>query len=204
MSERLKSPRLRLFVALDLPEALTEELSAWRAQAFGERADVRLPANSSLHVTLVFLGYQAKRDAGRIAEASFADLASAFDLRAVEVVEVPRRRPRLYAVSLNDSGDALTRWQAGLSERLRKLGVYEPEKRPFWPHVTVARVKAPRRDQGEGRPRDARPEPAPGPPPQLPEPLTRPFRAGRLTLYKSTLRPQGALYEPLAEVVISG
>lgn len=190
MSERLKSPRLRLFVALDLPEALREKLSAWRAQAFGERADVRLPADSSLHVTLVFLGYQAERDVGRIAEASFADRPSGFDLRALEVVEVPKRRPRLYAVSLDDSSDVLTRWQAGLSERLRELGVYEPEKRPFWPHVTVARVKTRR-------------EPAPGPSPQLPEPLTRPFRAERLTLYKSTLRPQGALYEPLAELLTS-
>jgi RNA 2',3'-cyclic 3'-phosphodiesterase len=204
LSERLKSPRLRLFVALDLPEALTEELSAWRAQAFGERAYVRLPANSSLHVTLVFLGYQAERDVGRIAEASFADRPSSFDLRALEVVEVPRRRPRLYAVSLDDPGDALARWQAGLSERLRELGVYEPEKRPFWPHVTVARVKAPRRrDRQKGSRRDAPAEPALGPAPQLPEPLKRPFRAEHLTLYKSTLRPQGALYEPLAELLTS-
>jgi 2'-5' RNA ligase len=61
---------------------------------------------------------------------------------------------------------------------------YRPEKRPFWPHVTLARVK-----KGERRV---------APLPDTPPPPSTPFAAARLTLYRSTLRPQGALYEPLA------
>jgi len=39
------------------------------------------------------------------------------------------------------------------------------------------------------------------PPASEPPPPTEPFDAGVLTLYRSTLRPQGALYEPLARTV---
>lgn len=193
MKERLGSPRLRLFVALELPDSVLDQVVAWQAQTFEERPDLRLLPRPSLHITLAFLGYQAKRDVERIAEVAFAEGGGPFELRAREVVEVPKRRPRLYAVGLEEPGEALGSWQADLSGRLHEAGLYEPEKRAFWPHVTVARLKADQRHAGARRPAapaEVRPE--------LPEALRQAFQARRLTLYQSTLRPQGALYEPLA------
>jgi 2'-5' RNA ligase len=38
--------------------------------------------------------------------------------------------------------------------------------------------------------------------PETPAPPAEPFEAGELTLYRSTLRPQGALYEPLARTAL--
>jgi len=100
-------------------------------------------------------------------------------------VPVPHRRPRLYALGLEDGGGGLHGWQDGLSRRLEEARLYEPEKRPFWPHVTLARVK-----------RGAR---APGLElPQLPPGLAAPFSASRVTLFRSTLKRSGAVYEPLA------
>jgi RNA 2',3'-cyclic 3'-phosphodiesterase len=187
-AERLKSPRVRLFVALDLPDPFLDELTAWQQAELGERGDLRLPSRFSLHVTLVFLGYQAERDVDRIAELSFSEPPPAFELCATEVVEVPPRRPRLYALAMTDEGEALGRWQAGLSERLHEARLYEPEKRPFWPHVTLARVK---RDARVGREFE---------PPELPAELAGPFRTGRVTLFRSTLQRSGAVYEPLASI----
>ena len=46
----------------------------------------------------------------------------------------------LYAVEVASPDTAAI--QAELEERLVAAGLYEPEKRPFWPHVTVARVRA--------------------------------------------------------------
>ena len=66
----------------------------------------------------------------------------------------------------------------------RRRLAYRPEKRAFWPHVTLARVKRGRR----------------APPLDAPDPPAAPFEAPELTLYRSTLRPQGALYEALARV----
>jgi RNA 2',3'-cyclic 3'-phosphodiesterase len=74
-----------------------------------------------------------------------------------------------------------------MSGALEAGGWYRPEKRPFWPHITLARVK-----RGERR--------VP-PPPNEPPPPREPFQAAVVTLYRSTLRPQGAIYEPLARTV---
>lgn len=204
--ERLKSPRLRLFVALDLPDDYLDRLVSWQEEVFKRRRDLRPVGRYSLHVTLVFLGYQAERDVERIAELCFTDPPGPFELRPGDIVEVPPRRPRLYAMDLEDHGGRLGGWQQPLAERLREAGLYEPEKRPFWPHLTVARFKQTERHGVGRRGRHAsggraptRSE-APGPPPELPDELRTPFRAGRLTLYRSTLRPQGAVYEPLSRL----
>jgi 2'-5' RNA ligase len=205
--DRLKSPRARMFVALDLPEEFLDGFVAWQEQAFGARRDLRLIPRFSLHVTLVFLGYQFERDIERIAETSFSERPEPFELRALEVVEVPPRRPRLYAVGLEDSGDALVGWQAGLSARLEAAGLYEPEKRPFWPHLTVGRFKKTERHQGGVRPRTGArargPIDQPEPLPELPDDLQQAFPAGRLTLYRSTLKPQGAVYDALSRVELA-
>ncbi len=192
MPERLKSPRLRLFVALELPRAVLEPLIDWRERALGAMPDARLVAGGSLHVTLVFLGYQYERDVERIAELCFGQPAGGFELRASGIDGVPPRRPRLYALGLEDAGGALGAWQGRLSERLHAAGLYEPEKRPFWAHVTLARGRRnralPRLDE----------------PPALPEELTQPFVPERATLYRSTLTPRGAVYDALAGMELSG
>lgn len=205
--ERPKSPRLRLFVALDLPEQVLDRMVAWQAEAFADRRDLRLVPKYSLHLTLAFLGYQAERDVERIAEVSFAERGDPFDLRPSELVEVPPRRPRLYALGLEDRGKRLGPWQTALAERLEGSSFYEPEKRPFWPHLTVARFKRTERHGVGRRAAGAGGRPGPGHgdsatplPDDLPEELVQPFQAGRLTLYSSTLKPQGAVYEALARV----
>jgi 2'-5' RNA ligase len=179
--ERLKSPRLRLFVALDLPEPFLDELVAWREHRFGGLAEARLLPRASLHVTLVFLGYQYERDVERIAEICFREAAGPFELRATEATGVPPRRPRLYALGLEDEAGAVGAWQGELSTRLTAAGLYEPEKRPFWSHLTVARVR-----HGWSAPRGRLPE--------LPE---RVLRAEGLVLFRSWLGGGPARYEPL-------
>jgi 2'-5' RNA ligase len=83
--------------------------------------------------------------------------------------------------------------QAGLQAQLAAARLYEPEKRPFWPHVTVARVR--REERGSQRPaRVVRP------PRELPKGLLQPFDAVRIVLYRSQIQPQGAHYTPLAQV----
>jgi 2'-5' RNA ligase len=208
--ERLKSPRVRLFVALDLPEPVLDRFVAWQEDTFADRRDLRLVPKYSIHVTLAFLGYQAERDAERIAEVAFGDGAAPFALRPTELVEVPPRRPRLYAVSLDDVGERLTGWQGALAGRLQEAGFYEPEKRPFWPHLTVARFKNTERHRtgggarAGGRGGRGAGAPAAEPMPELPDELTEPFEAARLTLYQSTLKPQGAVYDPLARKPLGG
>jgi RNA 2',3'-cyclic 3'-phosphodiesterase len=97
--ERLKSPRARLFVALDLPEDVRAGLVAWQSTALADPA-LRPVKPESLHMTLVFLGYQAEKDSKAIAKAAFATEASAPAVElAAQPLGVPKgKRPRLIAL----------------------------------------------------------------------------------------------------------
>jgi 2'-5' RNA ligase len=178
-----------MFVALDLPPRVRSELAEWRDALVEGRADLRPVAPEALHVTLVFLGWQDEAAAEAIAAAAFADAPSAPTLRAAGIRPLPPRAPRLFALDLDDDEGRASALQARVSEALEEGGWYRPEKRPFWPHVTLARVK--------------RKERRVAPLPQQPAPPGEPFPAAALTLYRSTLRPQGALYEPLAALELA-
>jgi 2'-5' RNA ligase len=199
-TERLKSPRARLFVALELPESVRAALAAWQREAVKDDGALRAPASETLHVTLCFLGYVPERKIDEVAAVVGGLEPRSVELRfELEPVGVPRARPRLYAASAPSPGaDAFA---AELSERLRAAHLHKPEKRPFWSHVTVARVRPERAPQGSGgRRRRGRPACVEIPPPALPKALGKPFEAVRITLYRSILRPQGAEYVPLASL----
>jgi 2'-5' RNA ligase len=185
----MSGPRARMFLALDLPEEARARLVTWRDALLDGRRDVRPVPPEALHVTLVFLGWQDESAAARIAEAAFGALPGPPPprLAAGGVRAVPPRDPRLFALDLDDEGGRAMALQQSASDALEAGGWYRPEKRPFWPHITLARVK-----RGERR--------VP-PPPELPAAPGDAFEASLVTLYRSTLRPQGAIYEPLARAV---
>jgi 2'-5' RNA ligase len=104
-------------------------------------------------------------------------------LRAGDVVPIPRRgAPRLFALDLADEDGRAAQVQAAVARALEPW--YEPEKRPFWPHVTLARVR-----KGE------RAKPLAGIEPPRDE-----FTARDVTLYRSRLSPKGARYEAIERV----
>ena len=63
-----KSKPVRMFVALDLPEIVREDIAAWGEAELTDPALRRVPPES-LHVTLAFLGNRPTDDVERIAEA---------------------------------------------------------------------------------------------------------------------------------------
>jgi 2'-5' RNA ligase len=189
--ERLKSPRARLFVALDLPQEVLSGIEGWGREALGDPALRPVPA-ASLHITLAFLGYRPEKEIGRIGEIveSIEGPAPLVELRD-PVARPERGKPRLFALPV-ESPQALA-LQSGLETRLVSERFYEPEKRAFWPHLTVARV----RPEARGSKRPRRVESPPGP---LPQGLLQPVSCVRVALYRSELKPQGAQYTPLAQV----
>jgi len=189
--ERLKSPRARMFVALDLPERVRRGLAEWGRRELRDPA-LRPIAAESLHVTLAFLGWTAEKEVERLGEIVAAVAGPAPSLRLGDPVQRPERgRARLFALPVESAGTV--ELQAALQERLVAARLYEPEKRPFWPHVTVARVR--REERGKQRPAPV--EKLPG---ALPKGLLRAFDGVRIALYRSELQPQGAQYTPLAQV----
>jgi 2'-5' RNA ligase len=166
--------RLRLFAALDLPE----EVRAALAEAFaGVGGPWRPLPEEKLHVTLAFLGGRPEDEVEPIA-AALAPLARPVPDLALGRLRV---RARVLAVDVEDGAGALVALQADVVAALVALGVYEPEARPFWPHVTVARLRA----QERARRQNAAP------------PAAR-FAGEALTLYVSRLGRPAARYEPLS------
>lgn len=193
--ERLKSPRVRLFVALDLPDEMREEIVAWGREELADPA-LRPVAPESLHITLAFLGHRPEKEVERIAAVvrESAEPAPWVELRDPEQ-RPPRGRARVFALpAISPGTEAL---QAGISRKLEEEGYYKPEKRLFWPHVTVARV----RPEARG---SRRPAVVSEPPGKLPERLSEARICRRMTLYRSELKPSGAQYVPLAHVELPG
>jgi 2'-5' RNA ligase len=187
----VSSQRARLFVALELPSEMRKDLGEWRDAALGALEDVRPIAAQDLHVTLCFLGWREQGEVEEIAGAcGVLRGRAALELALGDAVLLPRRRPRVLAVALEDPEGELAAAQAGLASGLEASGFYEPEQRSFYGHVTVAR--------GGRRARISRIvllEPDP--------PRVR-FSASRVVLYRSHLRRGGARYEALATVELRG
>jgi RNA 2',3'-cyclic 3'-phosphodiesterase len=128
----------RLFVALDPPEPTREKVARWAEGAAS--SGLRPVRREALHLTLAFLGDRSPAEVSRA-----IDIVGRADPRPVEVVlarepvPVPKRRPRLFALSA-ESGAAVA-VQSGLADELTREGLVEPERRAFWPHLTVLRVR---------------------------------------------------------------
>ena len=180
------SPRARLFLALDLPAEQRARIAAWRDEAIAGRDELRPVREEYLHATLVFLGYRPEKAIEEIARVAFeaAGALRAPSLAPAGIEAVPRRRPRLFALALEDEGGRAAALQTAAEAALADAGHHRPEKRPWWPHVTLARVKA-----------RARAEPLEAPPPPAGS-----FAAPDVVLYRSLLRPEGARYEALERV----
>ncbi|HEY5943675.1 MAG TPA: RNA 2',3'-cyclic phosphodiesterase [Solirubrobacterales bacterium] len=193
--EQSKSPRVRLFVALDLPAELREGIAAWGREALGDPA-LRPVVEESLHLTLAFLGSRPEGEIEAIAEIVREGVGPAPWVELLEPVQrPPRGRARVFALPVISPGSEAL--QAGVSGGLEEAGLYEPEKRPFWPHVTVARV----RPEARG---SRRPAVVSDPPGGLPEGLREARICRRMTLYRSELQSTGARYVPLAQVQLPG
>ena len=177
--------RLRLFVALRLPDEVVERLVRWQREALDAPPATRLVPQDNLHVTLAFLGGRTASDVDAIV-AAITDAAAESGPLELEVRRY-RETPRVGMLVLADRGGdtGAAHLAAGVHDRLARLGVYEPEGRPWTPHVTVVRFRE--------RPRLAPPLPDLGP-----------ISPSEAALYHSVLRPTGAQYEIRESVALGG
>jgi len=171
--------RIRLFLALRLPEDTLDEIERWQ---HGSLEGVRVVPREHLHVTLAFLGSRPAAELAGIV----AVLREAAGRAEGEILLEPEGYHETRSVGmivLRDLGGRAGAFAAGVQHGLERLGVYRREGRPWLPHVTVARFRE-------------RPRLRPEPPPQ------RTFVPSDAAAYLSRLRPSGAQYEVLESVAL--
>ncbi len=175
------SDRRRLFCALTLPEPVLDRLVDWqRAELAGRE---RVVPRTNLHITVAFLGSRPVADVRPVAGELEAAATGAEPMRLS--VRGYRETRSVGMVVLEDDGDHAGRFAAELFTRLERIGVYEPERRRWLPHVTVLRFRQ-----------------APRLRPPLPD--LGAFSPSGAAVYHSLLRPGGAQYEILESFALGG
>jgi 2'-5' RNA ligase len=170
--------RLRLFLALRLPRDALDAVGEWQR---AELRDVRVVPREHLHVTLAFLGSRPATELAAIVDVLREAAAGAGGLRLTPVRY--RETRSVGMLELDDEGGAATALAEDVQRRLEKLGAYRRERRPWLPHVTVARFRE--------RPR-LRPQPPPA----------RTFVPSDAAAYLSRQRPGGVEYHVLESVAL--
>jgi RNA 2',3'-cyclic 3'-phosphodiesterase len=131
--------RIRLFIGLRLPEAVLDRLVEWQQRVFPPSDTYRVVPRENLHVTLAFLGHRPGAELDAIARALRESAAG-----AARPTLTPTRYRGTRSVGMlvfEDVAGRASLLAADLHRRLQELGVYEPEKRPWLPHLTVLRFR---------------------------------------------------------------
>lgn len=180
MSRVWAEESLRLFVACPLPREVERAVAAWQHDELEGRDEVRVSRNP--HITLVFLGDVDRRRlpavTAAIAAVRFAPIAVSF---SGPLFLPPRGPARVVALGVDDPSGALRALQRDLALGLAAAGVHKPEKRPYLPHVTVARYRRP----GERF--------------SLQNVTVPEYCLDRVVLYSSLLERAGAVHTPIAD-----
>jgi 2'-5' RNA ligase len=173
--------RLRLFLALRLPEPVLDAVETWQRRYLHRvRPGMRTVPRDALHITLAFLGHRPAGELPAVLRELRAAAASApADLR---LAPARYRETRSVAMlALDDLGGGATAFAADVQARLERIGAYRREGRRWLPHVTVARFRE-----------------RPGL--RLEPPAMGTFVPSDAAAYLSRLRPGGAQYEVLESV----
>jgi 2'-5' RNA ligase len=183
-ASRPEAKPLRLFVAVEVPEDVREDVAHIVAPVRGRHPGGRWVPTVNQHITVKFLGSTWPRLVEPVTRA-VGEVAAAhapFETHVAELGAFPSaRRARVLWAGLEDRQGRMAGIAAGLDAALARD--FPPEKRAFTPHLTLARFD-----------------------PQVPleddlaslAVRSRSFRIDRLVLFQSHLRRPAPVYEPVA------
>ncbi len=187
------SETIRAFIAFPLPEGVIAFLREAQNELKSQGFPARWVRPENIHLTLKFLGDINLRDLEGIAAAihDAAEGRRPVSFKALGLGVFPAiRRARVVWVGVAGEVDRIADCRKALDARLSTFGI-GAEKRPFRGHLTLGRLK--------GR----------APPEKLLEAIktrsataSRLVVADRLVLFRSDLRPDGAVYTELLSVAL--
>jgi 2'-5' RNA ligase len=183
---------MRTFIAIPLPQECRLMLDELQQRLRSFRADVRWVAVPSIHLTMKFLGEVDPAIIPSLTESLERAIRSRnpFVLKLRGLGCFPHlRNPRVIWCGVEGDTEALTQLQQQVEEACEAYG-FPPENRAFHPHLTLGRVNGKSNLQ-----------------PLLDcikigSDLEKSFTTDCVNIYKSTLKPQGAIYTVLKTVIL--
>ena len=177
---------MRLFVAVDLPATVKDELGRAIDGLRLTLPDAKWVPRDNLHLTVSFLGEVGEERVEGIVHALRDALAATapFDAGLAGSGAFPKpRRARVLWAGLEAEGTRLESTAKVCIQALEQIG-FPAETRPWTAHVTLARLRVPADVSGA-----------------LPLPLSPVvFPIGEVTVFRSRLARPAPRYEPVARV----
>ncbi len=134
----------RLFIAIDIPEAVKDNIYNFTVNLLGKDRFIKLVPASNIHITLKFLG---NVDAGKISKIEKAikttvDVFEKFKYNiSGEISAFPNPvNARVIFLEIDRGGDSISKVYNQLEDNLNRIKI-KREKRKFSPHITIARIK---------------------------------------------------------------
>jgi 2'-5' RNA ligase len=138
---------VRSFIAFDTPESVKSQLSEIQAKLRTSGADVRWEPREKFHATIKFLGDVEENSMPPLVETIKRSLGGVkpFKIECALLGCFPNiKRPRVVWVGCDNTDGVLENAKNALDDALLPLG-FEKEDREFHSHVTLGRIRSPRR-----------------------------------------------------------
>ncbi|MCF8074577.1 MAG: RNA 2',3'-cyclic phosphodiesterase [Desulfotignum sp.] len=182
---------VRTFIAIPLPDSVKRFLSDIQSEFKSAGWTAAWTNPGIFHLTLKFLGPISRELLIPIQSvmAAFSGAYPAFTLTAGGIGVFPHvKNARIVWVGIQGQTDHLIQLVTDLEIKLCAMGI-PAQPRPFFPHITLARIKKPVRVRGMISVIK-----------RFERTSSHAFPANRLVLYKSRLHPQGAVHTPLFQI----
>jgi 2'-5' RNA ligase len=186
---------IRSFLAIELPKTILKKIGEVQGDLKVSHTDVRWVSPEKIHLTLKFFGNIDESKIEPIVKAIEGPIKTIlpFHLMVRGVGAFPHlKNPRVIWMGLVDGEDILSSLQKQLENELEKIG-FQPENRPFHPHLTLGRVKS-----SKGREELVKGIE------KYKEKEFGDFDVDRVGFLKSDLRPTGPIYTSLRELKLGG
>jgi len=177
----------RSFIAVEIPKDVRDGIGGLQANfKSAAGSSVRWVANDNLHLTLIFLGEIEETFLNKVKEQLTLAVKTikSFEANLNGLGAFPSQRsPRIIWIGMDKGKDEVINLQAMAEKPLVTIG-YKPEDRKFHPHLTIGRVKGIVKEPAKIFETNY---------------TSRNFPVKSIVLFKSTLRPEGPIYEKLQE-----
>jgi len=192
-------PTVRAFVALELDNRIQIRLGEIQEKLKKSGVNIRWVKPENIHLTMKFLGQITSGQIEQIKRAleETAETKKPFFIGLGKLGTFPKpEHPKVIWAGIKEGCKETIQFDKELEARLQTLG-FTPEAREFRPHLTLGRIRLPHQDKKSLR--------------RLKEIIlflnsqtAKPLKtlAAQVTLFQSTLTPEGSAYTPLHKVFL--